>query len=88
MDEINPVRRPENMFCILPDKIHCKLRIENTIYDTWMPEEQELFMKLNCGFAEKLRDKIKELIESGAALRQDKTKRGDGDGCGYNSSNQ
>lgn len=40
----------------------CKvIQIENMIYDTWTPEEQELFMNLNRDFAEKLRDKIKEL---------------------------
>ena len=46
---------------LMEDTVYKVIQIENTIYDTWTPEEQELFMKLNCDFAEKLRDKIKEM---------------------------
>ena len=46
---------------LMEDTVYKVIQIENTIYDTWTPEEQKLFMKLNCDFAEKLRDKIKEL---------------------------
>ena len=46
---------------LMEDTISKIIQIENTIYDTWTTEGQELFMKLNRDFAEKLRDKIKEL---------------------------
>lgn len=46
---------------LMEDTVYKVIQIENTIYDTRTPEEQELFMKLNRDFAEKLRDKIKEL---------------------------
>ena len=42
-------------------RVYKVIQIENTIYDTWTSEEQELFMKLNCDFAEKLREKINKL---------------------------
>ena len=46
---------------LMEDTVYKVIQIENTIYDTWTPEDQKLFMNLNCDFAEKLRDKIKEL---------------------------
>ena len=45
----------------MEDTVYKVIQIENTIYDTWTSEEQELFMKLNCDFAEKLREKINKL---------------------------
>ena len=46
---------------LMEDTVYKVIQIENTIYDTWTSEEQELFMKLNCDFAEKLREKINKL---------------------------
>ena len=45
----------------MEDTVYKVIQIENTIYDTWTSEEQELFMKLNCDFAEKLQEKINKL---------------------------
>ena len=32
---------------LMEDTVYKVIQIENTIYDTWTPEEQKLFMKLN-----------------------------------------
>lgn len=31
---------------LMEDTVYKVIQIENTIYDTWTPEEQKLFMKL------------------------------------------
>lgn len=35
------------------------IAIENEIYDSWSQEEQELFMRINRDYAEKLSEKVK-----------------------------
>ena len=49
---------------LLPDPEGKEVRliaIENAIFESWSPEEQQLFMKLNRDFAAKFTEKTKAL---------------------------
>lgn len=40
---------------------HRLIAIENAIFESWSPEEQQLFMKLNRDFAAKFTEETKTL---------------------------
>lgn len=46
---------------LMENTVYRLIEIENEIYNAWTPQEQELFMKLNREFAEKLKEKVGEL---------------------------
>lgn len=46
---------------LMEKTVYRMIEIENEIYNAWTPQEQELFMRLNRDFAEKLKEKVKKL---------------------------
>lgn len=46
---------------LMKDTVYKVIQIENEIYDSWTPEEQALFLRLNQDFAEKMMEKIKRI---------------------------
>ena len=46
---------------LMEKTIYPIIQIENDIYNSWTPEEQETFLRLNRDFAERLRDKVRKL---------------------------
>lgn len=43
------------------ETVYRMIQIENTIYDSWTKEEQDMFMRLTRDFAQKLSMAVKEL---------------------------
>ena len=46
---------------LMKNTAHRLIAIENAIFESWSPEEQQLFMKLNRDFAAKFTEKTKAL---------------------------
>lgn len=46
---------------LLENTIHKVIRIENEIFDSWSPEEQQMYMHLSRDFAEKFAKKVHDL---------------------------
>ena len=45
---------------LMKDTIYKVIQMENEIYDSWSKEEQEIFLRLNQDFVEKLNEKVKK----------------------------
>ena len=45
----------------MENTVYRMIEIENEIYNAWTSQEQELFMRLNRDFAEKLKERVGEL---------------------------
>lgn len=41
--------------------VHRVMKFENDVYESWSPEDQETFIRLNKDFAEKFTEKVKQL---------------------------
>lgn len=46
---------------LMENTVYRMIEIENEIYNAWTSQEQELFMRLNRDFAEKLKERVGEL---------------------------
>lgn len=46
---------------LMKNTAHRLIAIENAIFESWSPEEQQLFMKLNRDFAAKFTEETKAL---------------------------
>ena len=62
----NPNRRNTCVFLtereeLMKNTAHRLIAIENAIFESWSPEEQQLFMKLNRDFAAKFTEETKTI---------------------------
>lgn len=54
---------------LIKNTIHQIIQIENEIFDTWSKEEQEMFIRLNKDFSNKLADKVNNMIINEATIQ-------------------